>query len=743
MNIEFKNKSFAFRPWRSEDGCVLRSPFAFDSETTLLDETRPQHVPTFVVGAAFDGNAGYFVHHSQLESFWNHHSTQDVIFHHACFDLGVIKKACARFDPYAAVDEDRVWDTRILFRLWQLATLGETARGRSSLIKCAAALLGLEMDKEVEDSHGRRVRTSFGKYLGCLPNELPPEYLQYLATDTIATFQLHDALLTQISASLRAAGDAFGYRENIVANTASRFGPLSHHIQLRGSIVLDAVRRNGMAIDQARVESLLEQLSVRQNELRLQLLSRGYSPGQPGCNKSLQRIFRDIDTTSTNLTLPRKASGQYSTRSDDLSGLAHEDGFLSALFEFRENETLMSTFLAKLNAGRVHPSFDVLVRSGRTSSFGALSAQNLPCDDAVRGCIIPSEGYVFIDADYAAIELATLAQVCLSQFGVCSGMAEAINAGIDLHRHVAANMLTKAPELVTKEERQAAKAVNFGRPGGLSDRGLQRYAKAAFGVELSDAQVATLTAAWFTAFPEMRVYLDDNKNVGVAISRFLDLTPLSFAAETGEDWVLRTHQHEIVGMLGWMARKVFAAVEPTNSNGRLYPQSWIDYFWRTLDQKSDSFTDAFAADIRARNPSRELAAVVCNLACRSSCVTLTGRLRANTIYCQSRNTLFQGLAADGAKLALWTLWRAGYRIVNFIHDELLIEVSEDSDLLANAEAIRSHMVAGMRQVVPDVRIDVQYTCMRRWLKTAELVIQDGRLIPWEDSVPSEDPLAHV
>jgi hypothetical protein len=65
---------------------------------------------------------------------------------------------------------------------------------------------------------------------------------------------------------------------------------------------------------------------------------------------------------------------------------------------------------------------------------------------------------------------------------------------------------------------------------------------------------------------------------------------------------------------------------------------------------------------------------------REPVFTLTGRLRANASYCARHNTVFQGLAADGAKLALWLLWRAGYRIVNFIHDEVLIEIPVDSRL---------------------------------------------------------------
>jgi hypothetical protein len=68
--------------------------------------------------------------------------------------------------------------------------------------------------------------------------------------------------------------------------------------------------------------------------------------------------------------------------------------------------------------------------------------------------------------------------------------------------------------------------------------------------------------------------------------------------------------------------------------------------------------------------------------------------------------MFQGLAADGAKLGLWHVWRAGYRIVNFIHDELLVVVPTESNLALHAASIRHPMLKGMREVVPDVRVDV-------------------------------------
>ncbi len=60
----------------------------------------------------------------------------------------------------------------------------------------------------------------------------------------------------------------------------------------------------------------------------------------------------------------------------------------------------------------------------------------------------------------------------------------------------------------------------------------------------------------------------------------------------------------------------------------------------------------------------------------------------------------QGLAADGAIHALWDLWRAGYKIVNFIHDEIICEVLEDENLPARVAEIQRLMIEGMQKVVP-------------------------------------------
>jgi len=93
--------------------------------------------------------------------------------------------------------------------------------------------------------------------------------------------------------------------------------------------------------------------------------------------------------------------------------------------------------------------------------------------------------------------------------------------------------------------------------------------------------------------------------------------------------------------------------------------------------------------------------------------------------------MFQGLAADGAKLGLWHVWRAGYGIVNFIHDELLVAVPAESNVALHAASVKHLMLKGMRAVVPDVRVDVEYAITDRWYKSGEIEVGDkGKRKAW-------------
>lgn len=119
---------------------------------------------------------------------------------------------------------------------------------------------------------------------------------------------------------------------------------------------------------------------------------------------------------------------------------------------------------------------------------------------------------------------------------------------------------------------------------------------------------------------------------------------------------------------------------------------------------------------------------------------VSGRIRGRTRYTAACNTFFQGLAADGAKSALYDLQKACYlrngalygsRCVAFVHDEVIMEHPEH--LAAERALIQADMmIKSMQLVCPDVRVSAEPALMRCWYKDASPVFDGhGKLIPWE------------
>jgi len=116
-----------------------------------------------------------------------------------------------------------------------------------------------------------------------------------------------------------------------------------------------------------------------------------------------------------------------------------------------------------------------------------------------------------------------------------------------------------------------------------------------------------------------------------------------------------------------------------------------------------------------------------------SATTFTGRPRARCTYSSASNTAFQGPAADGGKLAIWELYQRSYRMVNFVHDEVLFEIEEDENLTPRVRFAQTLMENAMRKIVTDVAIRTEAAVMRRWSKSAEEICDDeGRLLVWDD-----------
>jgi DNA polymerase I-like protein with 3'-5' exonuclease and polymerase domains len=169
--------------------------------------------------------------------------------------------------------------------------------------------------------------------------------------------------------------------------------------------------------------------------------------------------------------------------------------YRSAKKQMEQAETLLK---AIEEDGRIHARFEPTgTDTGRFSSKKP-NLQNIG-RGKLRGCFTPASGNRLVVADYSQVELRVAAVIANEK-----RMIEAYKNGEDLHRQTASIVLGKPVEDISKEDRQLAKAVNFGLLYGQSAKGLVGYAKKAYGVEMDDERARDIRSRFFSAYTGLR-----------------------------------------------------------------------------------------------------------------------------------------------------------------------------------------------------------------------------------------------
>lgn len=179
------------------------------------------------------------------------------------------------------------------------------------------------------------------------------------------------------------------------------------------------------------------------------------------------------------LKLPvyKKTKKGYSTDVDILEKLLPEHPVIEKILRYRTLMKLNSTYVEGLivyineKTNKIHSYFhQTITATGRISSTEP-NLQNIPTraeeGKQIRKAFKAEEGNIFIDADYSQIELRILAHISQDE-----NMKNAFLNNEDIHKQVASKVFDVALDEVTKEQRSAAKAVNFGIVYGISGFGL-------------------------------------------------------------------------------------------------------------------------------------------------------------------------------------------------------------------------------------------------------------------------------
>ena len=237
--------------------------------------------------------------------------------------------------------------------------------------------------------------------------------------------------------------------------------------------VLGNMQYNGMYVDKddliAFGDKLKEQIEVLKKEI-YELCGEEFNINSP---KQLGVILFE----KLGLTVYKKTKNGYSTDVDILEKLKDEHPVIEKILEYRSLMKLNSSYVEGLmpyineKTKRIHSYFhQTITATGRISSTEP-NLQTIPTryelGKKLRKVFKPEEGNIFIDADYSQIELRVLADISGDR-----NMLKAFRNDEDIHKQVASKVFEIPMDDVTKEQRTAAKAVNFGIVYGISDFGL-------------------------------------------------------------------------------------------------------------------------------------------------------------------------------------------------------------------------------------------------------------------------------
>jgi DNA polymerase len=296
----------------------------------------------------------------------------------------------------------------------------------------------------------------------------------------------------------------------------------------------------------------------------------------------------------------------------------------------------------------------VSVFDGQTGSMGELSS-------LVRSAIKAPDGETFVDVDFSSIE---------NRVGVwLAGQKDKIEMfrkGLDEYKTFASTSLYRVPyDEVTKDQRQIAKSAVLGAMFGQGAKGLVKYAEG-MGVKLTEPQAQNAVDSYRASYAEVKRLWYGCESAAIhAIRQPGDVfSPNSCFKESDENWDLITqvpvskikfHIKYEKGAL-WMILPSGRSICWQRPELELLPTPWG--------------TEKLGVTVHSQN-------------------TYTRQWTRNKLIGSSIfQSAVQATARDFLANAMVGLDTAGYKIINSVHDEVLLLVEEQNGESAMADVIR-------------------------------------------------------
>ena len=452
---------------------LTQSSVCFDTETTDIDALHADLVgfsfsykerEAFYVAVPQDFEAAKAILHEFAPVFLD--ISIEKIAHNMKYDLKVLHR-------YGLHIEGPVFDTMIA----QYLINPESKQGMDFL---ATYYLNYQ-PISIETLIGKK-----GKNQGNMADLRPEEIADYACEDADITFQLKQLLEPEIQ--------------------KPHLYHLFYDMEMPLVQVLKDLEQEGIAIDTAALDQFSKELDSRITELDQEILDAAGENFNIDSPKQLGEIlFEKLKISSK---AKKTKTGQYATSEDILQKHEHDHPIIPMILEYRQLRKLKSTYVDPLPTlcdridGRIHSNFmQTVTATGRLSSNNP-NLQNIPVRTAKgreirRAFVARSAEFQLMAVDYSQIELRIIAALAEDQ-----NMIEAFKQGHDIHAATAAKVFHVSIADVTREQRSAAKAVNFGIIYGQSAFGLAQN------LQISRTEAKQIIDAYFEQYPSIKSYMD-------------------------------------------------------------------------------------------------------------------------------------------------------------------------------------------------------------------------------------------
>ncbi len=282
---------------------------------------------------------------------------------------------------------------------------------------------------------------------------------------------------------------------------------LFYKIEMPLMPVLRKMEAAGIAIDVAGLQAFSIQLEEEANELEKEIKGMADAEFNMDSPKQLGEVLFDHMKISDK---PKKTkTGQYQTSEDALESYKNDHPIIELILEYRQIKKLKSTYVDPLPLlcspidGRIHTHFmQTVTATGRLSSNNP-NLQNIPIRSEKgkkirQSFIARNEDYLLMAADYSQIELRVIAALSGDK-----NMIEAFTKGLDIHASTAAKVFNTPLDEVTRDQRSAAKAVNFGIIYGQSAFGLAQN------LGISRTEAKGIIDSYFLEYPTIKTYMTE------------------------------------------------------------------------------------------------------------------------------------------------------------------------------------------------------------------------------------------